>query len=106
MGRWDAKSGEEGDRLGRLRRVLWWWALPATMQFSIQSASAKCPYWVRMVCGHLEIRMLNLQTVGRLYDDDLVINAGSGICAECDPAKADRREFQKRLNGRHGIGAE
>ena len=57
-----------------------------------------------MVCGHLEIRMLTLKTSGRMYDDDLVINAGSGIRAECDPGKADRLEYQAWLNERHEIG--
>jgi hypothetical protein len=71
------------------------------LKFSIQSSSAKFPYRIRMVCGHLEIRMLNLKTIGRPYDDALIINAGSGICAECDPAKADRREYQAWLNERH-----
>jgi hypothetical protein len=28
-------------------------------------------------------RMLNLKTIG-LYDDEPIINAGSGACAECD----------------------
>jgi hypothetical protein len=35
--------------------------------------------------------MLNLKTIGRYFDDDLVINAGCGLCANCDPVKADRR---------------
>jgi hypothetical protein len=49
--------------------------------------------------------MLNLKTIGRYYfDDDLVINAGCGLCAECDLAKADRREYQAWLNEQHGIG--
>jgi hypothetical protein len=43
-------------------------------------------------------------TIGRYFDDELVINAGCGLCAECDPAKADRREYQTRLNERRGIG--
>jgi hypothetical protein len=74
------------------------------LKFSIQSTSASFPYRIRMVCGHVEIRMLNLKTSGRMYDDDLVINAGSGICCECDPSKADRREYQARLNEQHEIG--
>jgi hypothetical protein len=78
---------------------------PRALKFSIQSASARFPYRIRMVCGHVEIRMLNLKTIGRLYDDDLIINAGCGACAECDPGKADRREFQARLNERHGLSA-
>ena len=49
-----------------------------------------------MVCGHREIRMLNLLTIGRMYDDDLIIDAASAMCAECDPAKAERREYQYR----------
>jgi hypothetical protein len=53
-----------------------------------------------MVCGHIAVRMLNLKTMGRLYDDDLV--AGCGMCAECDPGKADRREYQARLNEQYG----
>ena len=57
-----------------------------------------------MVCGHLEIRMLNLKTIGRLYDDDLIINAGCGLCVECDPSKAERREYQAWLNERHELG--
>lgn len=56
-----------------------------------------------MVCGHIEIRMLNLKTIGRLYDDELIINAGCGVCAECDPEKADRRDYQARLNERHRV---
>jgi hypothetical protein len=32
-----------------------------------------------MVCGHVEIRMLNLKTIGRYFDDDLIINAGCGL---------------------------
>lgn len=67
------------------------------LKFSIQSASALFPYRIRMVCGHIEIRMLNLKTIGRYFDDDLSINAGSAACAECDPAKADRREYQPGL---------
>ena len=59
----------------------------------------------KSACGHIEIRMLNLKTIGRFFDDQLVINAGSGICCECDPAKADRREYQARLNERHGLEA-
>jgi hypothetical protein len=51
---------------------------PAPVKFSIQSASAKFPYRIRMICGDVEIPMLNLKTIGRLYDDDLIINAGSG----------------------------
>lgn len=75
------------------------------VKFSIQSPSAKFPYRIRMVCGHIEIRLLTLKTIGRLYDDELIINAGCGLCANCDSAKADRREYQGRLNERHGIGA-
>ena len=56
-----------------------------------------------MVCGHIEIRMLNLKTIGRLYDEELIINAGGGMCAECDPEKADRRDYQAGLNERHGV---
>jgi hypothetical protein len=63
------------------------------LKFNIQSASARFPYRIRMVCGHVEIRMLNLKTSGRMYDNQLVINAGSGICAECDLAKANRRDY-------------
>jgi hypothetical protein len=74
------------------------------LKFLIQAASAKFPYRIKMVCGHIEIRMLNLKTIGRYFDDDLVINAGSGACAECDPGKADRREYQAMLNEQHGIG--
>jgi hypothetical protein len=49
------------------------------LKFSIQSSSAKFPYRIRMVCcGPVEIRMLNLKTVGRYFDDELVINAGCG----------------------------
>jgi hypothetical protein len=33
--------------------------------------------------------MFNLKTIGCLYDDELVINAGSGTCAQCVPDKAD-----------------
>jgi hypothetical protein len=71
---------------------------PRAVKFSIQSSSAKFPYRIRMVCGHVEIRMLNLKTIGRYFDDDLVINAGVSICAECDPTNADRREYQAWLN--------
>jgi hypothetical protein len=28
-----------------------------------------------MVCGHIEIRLLNLKTLGRYFDDELIINA-------------------------------
>ena len=73
------------------------------VKFSIPAASAKFPYRIRMVCGHVEIRMLKPKTIGRLYDDQLVINAGCGLCAECDPNKADQREYQAMLNERHGI---
>jgi hypothetical protein len=73
------------------------------LKFSIQSSSARFPYRIRMVCGHIEIRMLNLKTIGRLYDDDLIINAGCGVCAECDPEKADRRDYQAGLNERHRV---
>jgi hypothetical protein len=58
-----------------------------------------------MVCGHVEIRMLNLKTIGRYFDDDLVINAGSGICAECDPAKAYRREYRHGSTSGTGLDA-
>jgi hypothetical protein len=58
-----------------------------------------------MVCGHIEVRMLDLKTTGRLFDDDLIIHAGSGRCCECDPHKADRREYQSRLNERYGLEA-
>jgi hypothetical protein len=46
---------------------------PCALKFSIQSASAKFPYRIRMVCGHIETRLLNLKTIGRYFDDDLVI---------------------------------
>jgi pyrroloquinoline quinone (PQQ) biosynthesis protein C len=75
------------------------------LKFSIQSASAKFPYRIRMVCGHVETRMLNLKTIGHLYDVELIINAGSGICCQCDPSKADRREYQARLNEQHAVNA-
>jgi hypothetical protein len=48
-----------------------------------------------MICGHVEIRMLNLKTIGRSFADDLIINAGSGICAECDPSKAERANIRR-----------
>jgi hypothetical protein len=48
------------------------------LKFSIQSSSAKFPYRIRMVCGRLEVRMLNLKIIGRYFDDELVINAGCG----------------------------
>jgi hypothetical protein len=76
---------------------------PCALKFLIQSSSAKFPYRIRMVCGHIEIRLLNLKTIGRYFDDELIINAGCGMCAECDPGEADCREYQARLNERHGI---
>jgi hypothetical protein len=74
------------------------------LKFLIQAARAKFPYKIRMVCGHIEVRMLNPLTVGRPYDDALIIEAASGICCECDPGKAERRKYQTRLNERHEIG--
>lgn len=58
-----------------------------------------------MTCWHLEVRMLDLGPSGVPYDDPLIINAASAICCECDPEKAERREYQERLNERHGLEA-
>ena len=71
------------------------------VKFSIQAARAKFPYKIRMVCGHIEIRILNLKTIGRLYDDELIIEAASAMRCECDREKANRREYQARLNEQH-----
>jgi len=49
--------------------------------------------------------MLDLLTIGRPFDDALIINAASPMCCECDPDKADRREYQARLNEKHGLEA-
>jgi hypothetical protein len=38
-----------------------------------------------------------------LLDDQLIINADSGSCANCDPRNADRREYQARLHEQHGL---
>jgi hypothetical protein len=38
----------------------------APLKFLIQAASARFPYRIRMVCGDVEIRMLNLKTIRRL----------------------------------------
>jgi hypothetical protein len=78
---------------------------PCALKFLIQATSAKFPYRIRMVCGQIEIRLLNLKTIGRLCDDELIINAGCGMCANCDPSKADRREYQAGLNEQHGLSA-
>ena len=75
----------------------------APLKFSIQAARAKFPYKIRMTCGHIEVRMLNLLTIGRPYDDALIIEAASAMCCECDPEKAERREYQARLNEKHGL---
>jgi hypothetical protein len=60
------------------------------------------PYRIRMVCGHIEIRILNLKTIGRMYDDNLIINAGCGMCAECYQLLAcevDAKTIRPRLSG-------
>jgi hypothetical protein len=31
---------------------------------------------LKMVYGHIEIHMQNLKTIGRLYDDEMIINGG------------------------------
>lgn len=64
------------------------------------------PYRIRMICGHIEIRMLDRVTTGRLFQPTLILEAGSAACAECDPAKAHLRADQRILNRRYLTEAE
>jgi hypothetical protein len=34
-----------------------------------------------MVCGHIEIRLLNLKTIGRYFDDELKSSTLDAACA-------------------------
>jgi hypothetical protein len=46
------------------------------LKFSIQSPLARFPYRIRTVCGHLEIRMLNLKTIGTMSAPLLELRSG------------------------------
>jgi hypothetical protein len=74
------------------------------LKFSIQSSSAKFPYRIRMVCGHVEIRMLNLKTIGRYFDDDLVINAASGAGQHAESDRNISGAERTLDNAREGAG--
>jgi hypothetical protein len=54
-----------------------------------------------MTCRDVEVRRLNLKTIGRLFDDQVAIRAGSAACVECDPDKADKRLWQRLLIAQH-----
>ena len=73
------------------------------LKFSIQSPSARFPYRIRMVCGPSRNRMLNLQTIGRYFDDSLNHQRRFRRLRQMRSRQADRPEYQARLNERHRL---
>lgn len=64
----------------------------------------KCqPFRVRMSCGHIEIRMMRESTADRVFDPQIVIEAPSSACCECEPSKVDMREHQRAINAQYGL---
>ena len=54
-----------------------------------------------MICGHIEIRLLNLKTIGRYFDDELIIDMAVAYAPNVTRNKAERGEYQARLNEQH-----
>jgi hypothetical protein len=58
--------------------------IPGRFSISLESQASV----ILLVCGHMAVRMLNLNTLGRYFDDGLISKRWFYRCVNCDPDKS------------------